>query len=668
MGSAFAKESEEGLKSSAAAQKFLARASEVAQTKGARDEDLRVVAAFIGRCVAAAGARATFLYAGEPESANLWAAAEALRVLATLLAPETPFAHCTALRALAETVVAALEARDSLLVRDATVAEAARGAVTRLVDLVRDAADYAALRGRAERLVAAGGALSYGHGRGADGVPAVGSLKLGVTYLFKSLANAYLSADVRGAVRVHPGMYTPSDAWTVCAVPDDDDAVALRSLHGTYLALVGRRHQSRSSKSKEEKEEEEKQEQQEQEKQQQEQQQEKQQKEVRVAAVRCAEGKFPARVRWYPTRTDDGFVVLRTARGRCVAGDAAGHVLLARTAGGDALVGCWAAMRCPRSVELSAHEWEAGAITTPVWCNCCGSFIWGLGTQVHRCRRCGLCVHRTCVAAVGDSCESSVRLLFGDQTLDGTKQGQQGQQEQEQKQKEEEEEPKVSPEERMLAVSRVCSGPVLTEKEAEEKEAACEILFQTRRHAARANDIECNIFSEADVASSTIGLHIPAPDETTGAEPTEQVVEEKKQPQPAPAAPATPPALPPKPEAAKPEAAKPEAAKPEAAKPSPGPNRRPAPKKLVSSAMRNQLENMMRGGGGGMGMPPMMMGPNARRPPAAASKKAAEEDEGTDKNVVHVGELGMPVTTAPRLQHFTRARGPKRRPPAAAAV
>lgn len=587
--------------------------------KAVRDEDLRVVAAFLERCVVAAGARATFLYASEPESANLWAAAEALRVLAALLVPATPFARYSGLRELGEHVVGALEARDTLLVRDATVAETARGVVTRLVDLTRADAAYAPLRARAERLVAAGGALSYGHGRGADAVPAVGSLKLGLAYLFKSLANTYLSAEPRGAVRVHGGMYTPSDAWVVCAVPGDDDAVALRSLHGRYLALVGRsrRHHTSPDELPDAPH------------------------ELRIAAVRGpeanAEGtvELPKHAQWHPTRTDDGFVVLRNAAadagGRCVAADAAGHVLLARAAGGDAMVGYWAAMRCPRSVELSAHEWEAVAVTAPVWCNCCGSFIWGLGTQVHRCRRCHLCVHRACLAAVGDSCESSV-LLFGDQALAGTKQQQREREQQEQQQ------PAMTPEERLLVVSRVCSGPVLTEQQAEEEEAARETLFQTLRGVARANDIACNVFSEADVASSTAGLDIPAPDGSSSAA---------------------------EPAAAEPAAAE-ETPKPAAeAKPaSPATVRRPQ-KKLVSSAMRNQLENMMRAGGGMGGMPPMG---GARRPSPSPTGTAAEGDTGADKNVVHVGELGIPVTTAPRLQHFNRARGPRRRPPAAAAV
>lgn len=79
--------------------------------------------------------------------------------------------------------------------------------------------------------------------------------------------------------------------------------------------------------------------------------------------------------------------------------------------------------------------------------------------------------------------------------------------------------------------------------------------------------------------------------------------------------------------------------------------------------MRNQLENMMRGGGMvmGMGMPPKVRKPQK---PAAEEK----EEKPADADVVHVGELGIPVTTAPRLQHFTRARGPRRRPPAAAAI
>ena len=94
----------------------------------------------------------------------------------------------------------------------------------------------------------------------------------------------------------------------------------------------------------------------------------------------------------------------------------------------------------------------------------------------------------------------------------------------------------------------------------------------------------------------------------------------------------------------------------------------PAPKKLGSNnaAMRNQLESMMKrgagggmmfggGGGGGGGRPGADAGgdPAAQPPPEVAPPE-----------VEYTGELGIPVSKEPRLQHFTRARGPPRRRPA----
>jgi len=442
MGSTLAKESASATHSSSAALQFLNRITELVKTQPLVDEDYEVIRQFCGKCIVSAAKQNQFLFGKESKENNLAVCAAAFNTLIDVVTTLDTFIKAPPFYEFIRNIYQAISAQNSLLGTNKNVVDNARKFVRILIDKIDSGADQSSFSLKEIRTLSlqllddSASPLDFRKEGNVDPEAIISikgrysGFKIDKTYLMKSIHNIYLAADVKWAVRMHGGEYTPSDAWTVHIVPNNPGVVVLQSNYGTYLTASP---------------------------------------DGRVSCARVdkpRDNEF-----WWPSRTDDGFILLKNKDQLYLCTDTSETVYLSPKCGGDELLAYWGVVPCPQSVVMGAHQWEVITIETPQWCDYCGSFIWGLGVNAHKCKKCGLCVHGACKAGIGDNCKQSVEL-FGH--------------------RDEPKEKPVDPEElakqqeqRRVLASFVCAGPAKTEEEAEQEALEQELLFQQLRTTAR---------------------------------------------------------------------------------------------------------------------------------------------------------------------------------------